>query len=577
MADLLSPFRKKFYLYLLIVSFYEAAQVVNSYLLTGAIRISQSEYTLWTWVAFFVAIEMFDTFFRWYDHMLDWHVFTKLDFSVEKHIKMLVLRIFLGQDSAWHQKNNSGVLLGKAQNGASKVTEMLNVLMWEFTPTLMQAALTLPPLIFYTPLVAVLALLSLGLFLFITKQAEDFRLPLRKKRHDLYEDLWQRTEEAVKAHETVTIYGQTDRIIAEQSEINDQILALSNKEIRGTVFKYHDRRVTVIQMTSRATLGILLWQLTHKSISVGEVFFVYMLSERLLSSYWRFARLMQRVGECSEGIARLHALSKVQPEICDGPLTQHDMQTPEKITVEFDHVSFAYPGNEREALRNMSLMINDREEVAIVGPSGSGKTTLRRLLLRLFEVTDGEILVGGIPIKNWPLKKLRSLFAYVPQGDEVFIFDSNIEDNIRFSRPEATDEDVIRSAKQAGLQDFINSLPDGYKTRVGEKGLKLSGGQKQRIALARAIVSDRKFLILDEATSSVDALTEQEIQHELKEVLSDVTSVVIAHRMQTIWHADKIVVMKDGEKEAEGSHRELMDDSKGIYRQMVALQTQHEL
>ena len=157
----------------------------------------------------------------------------------------------------------------------------------------------------------------------------------------------------------------------------------------------------------------------------------------------------------------------------------------------------------------------------------------------------------------------------------MFIFDSDIEYNIRFSRPEATEEEVIKAARQAGLQQFLEQLPDGLKTKVGEKGMKLSGGQKQRMALARAIVSGRRFLILDEATSSVDALTEQDIQHELKEVLKGVTSIVIAHRMPTIWGADKIVVMNNGSKETEGTHHDLMTDTDGIYHRMVSLQTTH--
>ncbi len=576
LAELLKPFRKKFYLFLLIVLVYEAAQVVNSYILTGAIRMYQNSASTWVWVGFFVALEVFDTLFRLNDGLLDWHIVSKLLFPIAKHVDMLVLKVFLSQDAAWHQRNNSGVLIGKADNGKRKVEEVADMMAWEFIPTSMQAILTLPPLLYFSPLIAGITLASLALFIAVTKRGEDFRLPMRVERHNLYEELWQSTEEAVKAHETLSIYGQVDRTIAEHDATNDRITEIGNTEARKTIFRYNAIRSAVIQNTSRLVLGVLMWQVYHKTITVAEVFFVYTLSERLLGSFWRFARMIRRVGECSEGINRLHRLSKEQPEIVDGPETRHNLVVPRHLTVEFRDVTFCYPGIAREAISNVSLVVNDGEQVAIVGPSGSGKTTLRRLLLRLFEVTSGEILIGGIPIKQWPLETLRSLFAYVPQGDEVFIFDSDIEQNIRLSRPEATEAEVAVAARQAGLSQFIESLPDGYKTKVGEKGMKLSGGQKQRMALARAIVSGRRFLILDEATSSVDALTEQEIQHELKEVLKGVTSIVIAHRMPTIWGADKIVVMNNGGKEAEGTHHVLMTETDGIYHRMVSLQTIHE-
>jgi ABC-type multidrug transport system fused ATPase/permease subunit len=575
LAELLSPFRKPFYLYLLMIFFYEGAQVLNSYVLTAGIRLYQHKIGLSVWILCFAAVIVFDQAFRFLDHCADWHIVSRLIYPINKHIKMMVAKIFLKQDSAWHQQNNSGVLIGKAQNGAGKVELMTEMLAWEFIPTSIQALLTLPPLMYYSPLNGCLTLISLGLFVLITKKAEAFRLPLRKKRHDYYEELWQSTEEAVKAHETLTIYGQISRVLKEYEQTNNNIIAIGLEEAKRTIFHYHGLRISVNQFTDRIILAILIVQLYLGSITVAETFFVYTLSSRLLTAFWRFARMMQNVGECSEGINRLYDLSKQKPAIVDGPQTIHDMEVPEKLSLEFRNVSFCYPGNPREVIRDMSLIIHEGQEVGVVGQSGSGKTTLRRLLLRLFEIKQGQILLGGIPIQNWPLEKLRSLFAYVPQGDEVFIFDSNIEDNIKFARPEATIEEVKLAAKQAGLQSFIDSLPEKYQTKVGEKGMKLSGGQKQRVALARAILSGRRFLILDEATSSVDALTEQEIQAELREVFSGLTSIVIAHRLSTVRDADKIFVISGGQMMSEGTHSQLMADPEGIYYKMMDVQLGH--
>ena len=207
----------------------------------------------------------------------------------------------------------------------------------------------------------------------------------------------------------------------------------------------------------------------------------------------------------------------------------------------------------------------------MVGSSGAGKTTLRRLLTQLHDVEDGSIQIGGIDIRNWPLETLRSLFAYVPQGDDVFIFDDTLLFNILFSRPEATCEEVEECVRQAGLSQFVATLEQKLNTQVGEKGVKLSGGQKQRVALARAILSRRPIIILDEATNSLDAITEKEIQQELETVLKGRTAIIIAHRLNTVSIADRIIVMGSGQIEQEGTHQELWTKG-GFYKQAAELQ-----
>ncbi len=577
LADLVRPIKKAFYWYLLMIFFYEGAQVANSYILTAALRIYERQKNLDHWMVAVLGVILFDQTFRLLDHNLDFWIIKRILYPIQTHVKNMIIKIFLTQDSSWHQKNNSGVLIGKAQSGYGKLEEMTNMLCWEFMPTAMQAILTFPPLLYFSPLIASLIVISLGVFIFITYHAEKFRLPHRKIRHDLYEKQWQDTEEAVKAHETLAIYNQTDRVLDEYKKTNQDIVDMGNIEAKKTIHWYHGWRITANQFTDRAILALLIFQLHRGQIIVPEVFFVATLSARLLTAFWRFARMMQNVGECGEGIARLHDISRQKPTIFDSEDVDPNFVIPKNLTIEFKNVSFRYPGSNIDTISNFNLVIFQGQEIGVVGPSGSGKTTLRRLLFRLYDVTEGEILIGGIPIKKWPLKKLRSLFAFVPQGDEVFIFDSDIAYNISFSNPSATKEQIRLAAKQAGLINFIDSLPEGLATKVGEKGLKLSGGQKQRVALARAIISKRLFLILDEATSSVDALTEQEIQKELKEVFGNVTAIVIAHRMPTIWGADKIVVINKGQLENEGSHEILMKETGGTYFKMIQLQTQYKI
>lgn len=224
-------------------------------------------------------------------------------------------------------------------------------------------------------------------------------------------------------------------------------------------------------------------------------------------------------------------------------------------------------------LHDFSLEIDPGTIVAFVGPSGAGKTTIRKLLTGNYPIHNGKIVVGPRCIPEWSLQELRNLFAYVPQGDEVYLFADTIGYNIAFANPEASQDKIEQAARLAGIHDFISGLPDGYDTQIGERGKRLSGGQKQRVALARAILADRPILILDEATSAVDAITEREIQSQMLQILAGRTAIIIAHRLSTVWDiADKIVVLDNGHKREEGSHHELIQNS-GLYAQMVALQT----
>ncbi|GAA1017405.1 HlyB/MsbA family ABC transporter [Acrocarpospora pleiomorpha] len=237
--------------------------------------------------------------------------------------------------------------------------------------------------------------------------------------------------------------------------------------------------------------------------------------------------------------------------------------------VSFDNVTFRYPGREHPAVRAFTLDIEPGETVAVVGPSGAGKTTLVALLLRYFDVTEGSVRIGGVDVREAALADLRAMVAVVAQ--DTYLFTGTVADNIRLGRPGATDEEVVAAAKAASIHDFIAGLPDGYATAVSERGLTLSGGQRQRIAIARALLKDAPILVLDEATSSVDAAGEALIQDALARVTAGRTTLVVAHRLSTVREADRIVLMRDGEVREIGDHRELMRLD-GDYARLVAAQ-----
>jgi ATP-binding cassette subfamily B protein len=233
--------------------------------------------------------------------------------------------------------------------------------------------------------------------------------------------------------------------------------------------------------------------------------------------------------------------------------------------VHFDHVTFAYEDAE-PVLRDVSLDVEAGQTIALVGATGSGKTTLASLVPRLYDPVEGRVEIDGVDVRTIDPASLRREIALV--SDDAFLFSATLRENIAYARPHATDQEVFDAARRAGLAEFVDELPDGYETRVGERGLTLSGGQRQRVAIARALIANPRILILDDATSSVDATTESRIKGALREVMEGRTTFVIAHRLSTISLADEIVVLEGGRIACRGTHDELLESSE-LYREIA--------
>ncbi len=248
-----------------------------------------------------------------------------------------------------------------------------------------------------------------------------------------------------------------------------------------------------------------------------------------------------------------------------------DKTTIKEGSIIFSDISFAYPSrDELHVLQNINFKINKGEQVALVGPSGAGKSTITNLLLRFYEPDKGIIRIDGKNANSYSLHELRNSISIVPQ--EVLLFGGTIKENIAYGKPEARDDEIYEAAKKANAIQFIEEFPDKYETLVGDRGVQLSGGQRQRIAIARAILKDPRILILDEATSSLDSESEKLVQEALVKLMEGRTSLVIAHRLSTIRNTDRIIVIDKGEIKETGTHNELMNIRKGIYKNLTNLQ-----
>lgn len=312
-------------------------------------------------------------------------------------------------------------------------------------------------------------------------------------------------------------------------------------------------------------IAIRLWQ--KGSITVGDFVLIQSYVMTIVGRVWSFGRLIRNVYTDLADAAEMTDILEMPHEIVDLPSATNLIV--EKGVIEFNNVDFYYHET-RKIFSGFNLKIKPREKVALVGPSGAGKSTVVKLLLRQHDISAGSITIDGQAISHVTQESLWSAMSMVPQ--EPLLFHRTLMENIRYGKPDATDEEVIAAAKLAHCHEFIDGFPEKYKTYVGERGVKLSGGERQRVAIARSILRNAPILVLDEATSSLDSESEHLIQDALNTLMQNKTVIVIAHRLSTIMKMDRIIVVDKGMVTEEGTHDELLTNTKGMYYKLWQIQ-----
>lgn len=385
--------------------------------------------------------------------------------------------------------------------------------------------------------------------------------PLFRRRSRKLGELNGFTEEMLSGNKTIKAYGQEDTIITKYDSRNeDASQAYYTADYEGSIMGPSVNFVNNLSLSLISMFGAILFLLGK--ITIGNISSFVMYSRKFSGPINETANIITELQTAAAAAERVFRLLDEPSEIPDAPDAKVLIDT--KGMVDIDHVKFGYTP-EKEIIHDLRLHADPGQLVAIVGPTGAGKTTIINLLMRFYDVNEGVISVDGYPIRNLTRDSLRKAFTMVLQ--DTWLFQGTIEENVAYAREDATLEEVIDVCKKAHIHDFVETLPQGYQTVLTDDGVNISKGQKQLLTIARAMLSNARMLILDEATSNVDSRTEMAIQDAMLELMKGRTCFVIAHRLSTIKNADVILVLKDGNIIESGTHDELLQ-ARGFYAKL---------
>ncbi|MGE4370144.1 MAG: ABC transporter ATP-binding protein/permease [Burkholderiaceae bacterium] len=482
----------------------------------------------------------------------------KIAAQIFQHLLALSLR--------FHMQRQTGGLSRDIERGTKGIGFLLNFMVFNIVPTLLEISMVAAILLWrYEWPFAAVTLGTIALYIVFTLVVTEKRMVYRRSMNELDSKANTKAIDALLNYETVKYFGNETY---ELNRYDGNLAKWVNSAVRNQVsLNFLNMGQGVI-----ITVGVttLLWMsargVVRQELTVGDVVLVSAYLTQLYAPLNFLGFVYREIKHALADMERMFGLLEESQEVSDRPRAQALVAA--QASVAFDRVSFSYEPD-RQILFDVSFTIPAGKTVAVVGASGAGKSTLSRLLFRFYDVTDGSITINGTDIRDVTQRSLREHIGIVPQ--DTVLFNDSVRYNIAYGRPDASPQDIVRVAQAAHIHDFISSLPKGYDTPVGERGLKLSGGEKQRVAIARTLLKDPPILILDEATSALDTRTERAIQEELRPIARDRTTLIIAHRLSTIIDADEILVLDGGRVIERGTHGQLLSRGER-YAQMWQLQ-----
>jgi ATP-binding cassette subfamily B protein len=476
-----------------------------------------------------------------------------------RHLHSLSLR--------YHLERRTGAVTREIDQGIRGISSLISFTLYSILPTLIEVTLVVAYLVWnYEVWFAVIVGVSLVVYIVFTVNVTNWRTVVRRRWNELETKAQSRAVDSLLNFETVKYFGNEDY----EARRYDETLAASQ---RTAVMSQQSLNVLNAgqQLIIAIALTLILWRaavgVAEGRMTIGDLVLVNAFMIQLYIPLNFLGVIYREIKQSLTDMDRMFLLLDQNREIADAP----DARPLEVrgAEVRFAHVDFAYDPR-RQVLHDVDFRIAAGTTTAVVGATGSGKSTLARLLFRFYDVSAGAVLIDGRDVRTVTQESLRAAIGIVPQ--DTVLFNDTIEYNIAYGRPGAPREQVIAAARAAHIHDFIETLPDGYGTLVGERGLKLSGGEKQRVAIARTLLKDPAILVFDEATSALDSRTERVIQQELEGISRSRTTLVIAHRLSTVVHADQILVMDHGRIVERGTHGELLQ-RRGAYAAMWDIQS----
>ena len=471
-----------------------------------------------------------------------------------QHLHRLALR--------FHLERKTGGLSRAIERGTKGIEFLLSFMLFNVIPTLVEILMVCGILWYlYNVWFALVTFVTIFGYIVFTMTVTEWRIKYRRAMNRTDEEANTKAVDSLLNYETVKYFGNEGH----EARRFDNALARYEKAAvlsRTSLSALNVGQGAIIAIGLTLVMYMAGRGVVTKSMSVGDFVLVntYMIQLYLPLNFLGF--VYREIKQSLTDMERMFALLDVHEEVADAPDAK--ALKVDKGEIAFDRVNFAYD-ERRQILHDLSFTAAPGSTVAIVGPTGSGKSTISRLLFRFYDATDGAIAIDGQPIRDVTQASLRAAIGIVPQ--DTVLFNDTIYYNIAYGRTGATKDEVEEAARMAQIHDFIAKLPDGYESMVGERGLKLSGGEKQRVAIARTILKDPRILLFDEATSALDTHTEKDIQASLRQVSTDRTTLVIAHRLSTVVEADEILVLDHGRVVERGTHAKLLAED-GAYAAM---------